>query len=95
MNGLNTKVDVNNIPFGSYDCLIGMDWLEKHHFVLNCYNKTIMCLDEEGKQGRIQGIPRDVVVSEIYVDVLVATGGIPSWTMFLRKEDSKKSKEYH
>jgi predicted aspartyl protease len=65
MNGLNTKVDVNIIPLGSYDCLIGMDWLEKHHVVLDCYNKTITCLDEEGKQGKIQGIPRVVVVREI------------------------------
>jgi hypothetical protein len=38
MNGLNTKVDVNIIPLGSYDCLIGMDWLKKHHVVLDCYN---------------------------------------------------------
>jgi hypothetical protein len=30
------------------------------------------------------------------VDVLVAAGGIPSWTTFLREEeDSKKSKEDH
>jgi LEA14-like dessication related protein len=29
MNGLKTKVNVNIIPLGSYDCLIGMDWLEK------------------------------------------------------------------
>jgi hypothetical protein len=65
MNGLNTKVDVNIIPLGSYDCLIGMDWLEKHHVVLDYYNKTITCLDEEGKQGKIQGIPRVVVVREI------------------------------
>jgi hypothetical protein len=65
MNGLNTKVDVNIIPLGSYDCLIGMDWLEKHHVVLDCYNKTITCLDEEGKQGKVQGIPRVVVVREI------------------------------
>ena len=65
MNGLNTKVYVNNIPLGSYDYLIGMDWLEKHHVVLDCYNKTITCLDEEGKQGKIQGIPRVVVVREI------------------------------
>jgi hypothetical protein len=50
MNGLNIKVDVNIIPLGSYDFLIGMDWLEKHHDVLDCYNKTITCLDEEGKQ---------------------------------------------
>ena len=48
MNGINTKVDVNIIPLGSYDCLIGMDWLEKYHVVLDCYNKTITCLDEEG-----------------------------------------------
>jgi hypothetical protein len=53
MNGIGTKVDVNIIPMGSYDCLIGMDWLEKHHVVLDCYNKTIICLDEGGKQGKI------------------------------------------
>jgi hypothetical protein len=27
MNELSTKVDVNIIPLGSYDCLIGMVWL--------------------------------------------------------------------
>jgi hypothetical protein len=65
MNRLNTKVDVNIIPLGSYDCLIDMDWLEKHHVVLDCYNKTIICVDEKGQQGNIQGIPRVVVVIEI------------------------------
>ena len=65
MNGLNTKVDVNVIPLGSYDCLIGMDWLGKHHVVLYYYNKTITCLDEEWKQGKIQGIPRVVAIREI------------------------------
>jgi hypothetical protein len=65
MNGLNTKVDVKIIPLGSYDCLIGMDWLEKHHVVIYYYKKIITCLGEEGKQGKIQGIPRVVVVREI------------------------------
>jgi hypothetical protein len=65
MNGLSKKVDVNIIPLGSYDCLIGMDWLEKHYDVLNCYNKTIICLDEEWKHGKIQCIPRVVDVREI------------------------------
>jgi hypothetical protein len=65
MNGLNTKVDVNIIPLGSYDCLIGIDWLEKHHAILDCYTNTITCCDEEGKQGKVQGIPRVVVVREI------------------------------
>jgi hypothetical protein len=62
MNGLSTKVDVKIMPLGSYDCLIGMNWLEKHHVVLDCYNKTITCLDEEGKQGMVQGIPRVVAM---------------------------------
>jgi predicted aspartyl protease len=54
MNGLSTKVYVNIIPLGSYDCIIGMDWLEKHHVILDCYHKTITCLDEEGYQGKIK-----------------------------------------
>jgi hypothetical protein len=65
MNGINTKVDVNIIPLGSYDFIIGIDWLEKHHAILNCYNKTIICLDEEQKQGNIQGIPRAVDIRDI------------------------------
>jgi predicted aspartyl protease len=41
MNGLNTKVDVKITPLISYDCLISMDWLEKHHDVLDYYRKKI------------------------------------------------------
>jgi hypothetical protein len=65
MNELNTKIDVNIIPLGSYDCLIGMDWLEKHHVFLDYYNMTISCLDEEGKQDKVQGIPRAITIREI------------------------------
>jgi hypothetical protein len=49
MNGVGTKEDLNIIPLGSYDFLIGMDWLDKHHVILDCYNKAFTCLDEEGK----------------------------------------------
>jgi hypothetical protein len=38
-NGLNTSAELNIIPLGSYDCLIGMDWLDQHHVVLYCYKK--------------------------------------------------------
>jgi hypothetical protein len=31
MNGLHTNDDFNIIPLRSYDCLIGMDWLDQHH----------------------------------------------------------------
>jgi hypothetical protein len=48
MNGLCTKDDLNSIPLGSYDCLIGMNWLDEHHIVLDCYTKAFTCLDEKG-----------------------------------------------
>jgi hypothetical protein len=35
MNGLNTKVDIDIIPLGSFDYLIRIDWLEKHNVVLD------------------------------------------------------------
>jgi hypothetical protein len=65
MNGLNTKADLNILPLGSYDCLIGMDWLEQHHTLLECHKKEFTCLDEEGKLRKAQGIPRAVTIREI------------------------------
>jgi hypothetical protein len=62
MNGLNTKVDLNIIPLGLYDFLIGMDWLDELHVVLECYNKAFTCLDEQGNLRTIQGIPRSVTI---------------------------------
>jgi hypothetical protein len=49
LNGVNTNSDINIIPLGSYDVLIGMDWLDKHHAILDCHIKTFTCLDGYGK----------------------------------------------
>ena len=65
MNGLNTRVDLNIFPLGSYDCLIGMDWLDQHHAMLDYHNKAFTCLDEEGNLRKVQGIPRAVTIREI------------------------------
>jgi hypothetical protein len=65
MNGLNTREDLNIFPLGSYDCIIGMDWLNQHHAILDCHNKAFTCLDEEGTIRKVQGIPRVVTIREI------------------------------
>jgi len=65
MNGLSTKEYLNIIPLGSYDCLIGMDWLDKHHAILDFYNKAFTCLDEEGHLRTIQSILRVVTIREV------------------------------
>jgi hypothetical protein len=62
MNGISTKSDLNILPLGSYDCLIGMDWLDQHHVVLECHNNEFTCLNEEGNPRKVQGIPREVTV---------------------------------
>jgi predicted aspartyl protease len=62
INALSTRVYWNIIPLGSYDCLIGMDWLDKHNAILDCYNKDFTCLDEEGNLRVVQGIPREITI---------------------------------
>ena len=65
LNGVNINVDRNIIPLGSYDILIGMDWLDQHHVVLDCHNKTFTCLDEEGKHSTVKGVPRPISIRDI------------------------------
>ena len=36
MDQFETFVKLNVLPLGSYDILIGMDWLEQHRVNLNC-----------------------------------------------------------
>jgi hypothetical protein len=33
---------------GSYDVVIGMDWLESHQAILNCKKKQLSLVDDEG-----------------------------------------------
>ena len=37
MNDFITHVDLNILPLGSYDLLIGMDWIEKQRVMLNSF----------------------------------------------------------
>ena len=65
MNGFVTYTYLNVIPLGSYDALIGMDWLEAHRVNLNCYNNTFECLDEEGNLRVVKGISKMIYVRNI------------------------------
>jgi hypothetical protein len=45
-NGQSTKLNMNILPLGSYDIIIGTDWLEKHKVILNFYEKSFLYKDE-------------------------------------------------
>jgi hypothetical protein len=47
LDGLQTQTVLNILPLGSYDVLLGMDWLADHKAKLNCYEKTLECKDEK------------------------------------------------
>jgi hypothetical protein len=65
MKGMSTKAELNILPLGSYDCLIGMDWLDQHHALLDCHNKRFTFLNKEGNPVTVQGIPRAMAIREI------------------------------
>ena len=65
MNDLLTHVNVNIFPLGSYDLLIGMDWIEEHKVVINCFDKKFTCIDNNGNNIKVKGIPRKVTIREI------------------------------
>jgi hypothetical protein len=46
MDGLPTQVTFNILSLGSYDPLIGMDWLAAYKTKLDCYHKTLDCVNE-------------------------------------------------
>jgi hypothetical protein len=65
MNGFPTQATLNILPLGSYDMLIGMDWLASHKSKMDCYNKTLECEDDKGKKRTLQGIQNLVSVRQI------------------------------
>ena len=42
MDQFETYMKLNVLHLGSYDMLIGMDWLEQHRVVLNCFDKVLL-----------------------------------------------------
>ena len=56
---------VNIFPLGCYDLLIGMYWIEEHKVLLNCFDKTFTCIDNNGDTIKVKGILRKVTIREI------------------------------
>jgi hypothetical protein len=65
LNGVNTSVYLNIIPLGSYDILIGMDCMDKHHAFLDFHRKTFTCIYGYGKHITMKGVPRPISITEI------------------------------
>jgi hypothetical protein len=55
-----TRANLYVMILGSYDVMIGMDWLESHKAILNCKTKWLSLVDDEGQRcviiGQNQGV---------------------------------------
>ena len=60
IGGFKTSVDLWVIPLGSYDVVLGMNWLGSHRASIDYRRKTIVCQDDQGKDVEIVGIPRPI-----------------------------------
>jgi hypothetical protein len=57
-----TKLKVYVTALGAYDLIIGMDWLESHRAMVDCFAKRVLCVDDEGRLVEIHGVRRKVSV---------------------------------
>jgi len=55
-----TKLKIYVTTLGTYDLVIGMDWLEAHQAWGDCYGKRILGISDEGEAIQVQGIKRKV-----------------------------------
>jgi hypothetical protein len=55
-----TKLKVYVTTLRMYDLIIGMDWLEAHQSMEDCFAKRVLCVDDEGRPVEIHVVWRKV-----------------------------------
>ena len=64
-NYLDTSANLNILPLGSYDILIGMEWLESRKDVINYLHKKFSSVDEEDEYHTMNEIYRPLFIRQI------------------------------
>jgi len=62
IDGQSTNIYLNILLLGSYDLIMGMDWSEKHNVILNCYENSLIYIDENNTVKMIQRIKKPISV---------------------------------
>lgn len=60
-----SQVNLSILPWGSYDALTNMDWLQEHKTKLDYYNKMLEHLNNKGISEIIKGKSKQTFVIEI------------------------------
>ena len=62
-----TRINLNVFPLGSYDMIIGMDWLAKYKVILNCFDTTFTYVVEDLIVRKVEGVSKSVSLRQISV----------------------------
>ncbi|KAK3146065.1 hypothetical protein QOZ80_3BG0261070 [Eleusine coracana subsp. coracana] len=88
--------DMKVVPLGSYDAILGMDWLEKCG-LMNCqFTEKWVEFHHEGKQVRLQGIvdqPADSITEAPLDQILKWDKGNDIWATILLQGDKEVNEE--
>ena len=95
MDQFETSMKLNVLSLGSYDMLIGMELLEQHRVVLNCFDKTFTCVNNDGETINVRGIPRKIAIKKISALQLkrVVRKGCKSFVVTIINEENINNKD--
>ena len=95
MDQFENFVKLNVVPLGSYNILINMDWLEQHRVILNYYDKTFTCMNNDGKSITVKGIPRKTTVRQIFALQLkrAVRKGCKAYAVTVTNEENLNNKD--
>ena len=60
IGNVSTKMKLYTTTLGAYDLIVGMDWLESHHALVECYEEKVFCNNDFGEPIEIAGHKRDI-----------------------------------
>ncbi len=62
LNGMLTATHLNVLLLESYSVLLGIDWFHLHRTKVDCYDRSIECLDDNGEQRVLKGKKKATLV---------------------------------
>ena len=60
-----TELNLYVAPLGSYDIIIGINWLSEHKAKVDCLARTVQCVDDQGRLTSISGIRHEIKAKQI------------------------------
>lgn len=95
LGDLHTSVDLCIMPFGSYDIVLGMDWVGLHQAQIDCRSKKVQCVDDSRRTVEIVGIQRPIFLCMIFTMQMkrCAWKGCQLFAVRLRDVDEEVSTE--